>query len=82
MRSVFWATFFNSGLIMIIATFDFRKNEKFLYDFFSGLYVDVNSYWFRDVGFTVVSAMIINMFYPIIEFFLFWALRHLYRMKD
>ena len=67
--------------MMIFATFDYRK-ENFLFNVFSGVYVDINSFWFRDVGFTIVSAMIINMLYPILEFFGFWALRHLYRMFD
>ena len=44
-QSVFYVTFFNSGLLMLIASADIRSGG-FATLIFSGVYTDVNSYWF------------------------------------
>jgi len=49
---------------------------------FSGIYTDFNPFWFSDVGYTVQYNMIYNIFWPIMEFFMYYGLRHLWRMKD
>jgi len=48
----------------------------------NGTYNDFNSYWFGDIGETIFAAMIFNIFWPFIEFSLFWAIRTVYRMLD
>ena len=50
--------------------------------FFAGIYTDINAYWFNDVGSMIVSTMIFNAYYPVIEFFGYWALRMVFRCLD
>jgi len=79
---VFYATFFNSGLLMLLASLD-HKHDKFNdSDVNKGIYTDYNAYWFIDIGGTVASAMVTNMLYPAIEFVMYWCIRHLYRALD
>lgn len=43
---------------------------------------DFNTSWFRLVGNIIVSAMVFNLYYPLLEAFGYWALRLLYRCMD
>ena len=36
---------------------------------------DFNSKWFSDIGVTLTGAMLFNVYWPIIEFFVFGAMR-------
>jgi hypothetical protein len=49
---------------------------------FHGAYSDFNSAWFMDIGSTLVGAMMFNVYYPVIEFFMWWGLRVLFRVLD
>ena len=71
------------GFVYIFAPWDSRETEiHFIEDFFGGIYTDINAFWFNDVGVMICSTMIFNMYYPVIEFFGYWALRWLYRAID
>lgn len=43
---------------------------------------DFNEQWFKIIGNALVSTMIINAFFPLIEFGIFWALRWFARYRD
>jgi hypothetical protein len=43
---------------------------------------DFNSSWFSDIGVTLTGAMLFNVYWPIIEFFVFGGLRQAYRCLD
>jgi hypothetical protein len=43
---------------------------------------DFNTGWFRSVGDVIVAAMVFNVYYPIIELLMYWALRVLFRCID
>lgn len=43
---------------------------------------DFNSDWFRTTGNLMISTMLFNAYYPILEFIGFWALRILSRLTD
>jgi hypothetical protein len=43
---------------------------------------DFNSKWFSDIGVTLTGAMLFNVYWPIIEFFVFGAMRQAYRCLD
>ena len=86
MLSVFWMQFFNSGLLFVFAPWDSRGawGLKIPYwdKVFDGVYPDYNANWFSDVGVTVCAALFSNMFWPLIEFWAFFAMRTLFRMAD
>ena len=83
MLSVFFITFLNYGVIYLFASWDNRNAHfKFVDNLFEGLYPDFNALWFNDVGVLVVQIMIANMYWPPLEFIMFWGLRMLYRMID
>jgi hypothetical protein len=43
---------------------------------------DFNEQWFKIIGNALVSTMIINAFFPLIEFAIFWAMRWFARYRD
>jgi hypothetical protein len=78
--SVFWATFFQTGLICILAfiSIDFQSS------FFSpgGIYNDFNAYYFLDAGKFMVSTFVSQMMFPVVEFFLRYSIRTVKRAYD
>ena len=53
MNSVFVATFFQTGLVCMVAFWDLRWdwiNSSFFKKFFGGIYPDFNADWFNDAG--------------------------------
>jgi hypothetical protein len=53
-------------------------NDKWFY----GKFTDFNDEWFRTKGSLIVSTMLFNAIYPLIEFTIFYALRLIFRLKD
>lgn len=82
MTAVFWITFINYGVIYLICSWDNRHATGVWNDIFSGLYPDFNALWFNDVGVLIVQIMISNMYWPPLEFVMFWGIRYLFRMVD
>ena len=84
MTAVFWITFINYGIIYLLASWDNRsvKDDTLWGDLFSGLYPDFNALWFNDVGALVVAIMVSNMYWPPLEFVMFWGIRLFFRMID
>ena len=73
----------NYSLVYLFAPWDSRDSNIPLFrKLFGGIYTDYNAIWFNDVGTLICSSMLFNMFYPLIEFFLFWPLRLLARAWD
>lgn len=84
MISVFYITFLNYGVIYLAASWDNRNalTGGFFDDVFDGLYPDFNALWFNDVGVLIVAIMVSNMYWPPLEFAMFYGLRLLFRMID
>lgn len=84
MISVFYITFLNYGVIYLAASWDNRNalSGTFVDTLFDGLYPDFNALWFNDVGVLIVAIMVSNMYWPPLEFAMFYGLRLLYRMID
>ena len=83
MLAVFWITFINYGVIYLLASWDLRSDSDGWWShMFDGLYPDFNALWFNDVGVLVTAIMVSNMYWPPLEFFMFWGIRLLYRMWD
>ena len=74
MISVFWIYFLNYGIVYLFASWDSRHwILNFINKLFEGLYPDFTALWFNDVGRLLVAIMISNMYWPPLEFFLYWG---------
>ena len=83
MLSIFSMNLFNYGFVYLFAPWDSREsNIPIIQRFFGGIYPDLNAFWFNDVGVLIAGTMVSNMFYPAIEFFMYWSLRYLARALD
>ena len=80
-KSVFYVTFFNSALVLVIGSIKIN-GAGFFSIFLNGVYSDINSYWFIQFCGTLFTTMLLNMIYPPVEFVVFWLMRHAYRMMD
>lgn len=47
-----------------------------------GSYSDFNGAFFKTIGNTLISSMIFNAYYPLLEFIGFWAMRLVFRFYD
>ena len=47
-----------------------------------GQFSDFNASWFLLTGNTIVFTMMFNLFYPWIEFAMYYVMRLFYRLKD
>jgi hypothetical protein len=47
----------------------------------SGAYSDFTFQWYEDVGRIIVQTMVINVVFPVIEFFIFYGMRAFFRLK-
>ena len=79
---VFIVQFFNTALLLLMASANMTEQGKVLGFFFTGSLSDFNSQWFNDIGYSMAYAMIFNVAWPIMEFFTYWGLRILYRAMD
>lgn len=43
---------------------------------------DFNTQWFSDIGMTLVGAMLFNVYWPVVEFFVFFGMRSTFRFLD
>ena len=82
MYSVLIVSFFNYGILYIIAPWSFAEQGAKDGDFFSGIYTDFSSQWFLDIGTLIATTHILNIVAPLLEYLLFWFFRHLRRMYD
>lgn len=80
MKYVFILQFLNTGPLFLIVNMDLSEYTSIMP--FNGLHPDFTISWYKDVGKTIVSTMIFNMFWPIIEFFINYLIRLAFRMKD
>lgn len=83
MKSIFSVQFFNSGILVTLASFNFQdSNIPLLGRFFNGQYSEFNAAWTVDVGHIIYSTMLTNSIFPIIDWFMYWSIRVLKRMWD
>jgi hypothetical protein len=81
--TVFYSSFFYTGLQSFFATLSFREmSDMGMETDGSGIYTDFNSYWFVDIGYIMVYNMAFNVFWPLMEFAMYYTIRHIYRMCD
>ena len=82
-NGVFIVQFFNTALLLLMVNANLEE-QGFPLNLLSaerGL-SDFNSNWFSDIGVTLTGAMLFNVYWPIIEFFVFGGMRKAYRLLD
>ena len=83
MLSVFFITYINYGLIQLFASIDMRHAKiPFITTIFNGLYPDFNALWYNDIGVLIYAIMFSNMYWPVLEYFLFVGIRWFNRCWD
>lgn len=82
MISILIVSFFNTGLVYLIASSDFSELSGDDSGFFRGVYTDITAQWYLDIGTLIAETTAINIVAPLIEFFFFWCIRHLKRVID
>jgi hypothetical protein len=82
MHSVLVVSFFNAGILYIIAPWSFAESGAKDGSFFSGLYTDFTSEWFLEIGNLIAETAAIGIFFPVIESVVFYGLRLLKRCID
>lgn len=82
-NGVFIVQFFNTALLLLMVNanlseqgsiFSLISRERGMPDF--------NSQWFNDIGTTLVGAMLFNVYWPVVEFFVFFGMRSTFRCLD
>lgn len=77
----FIVQFFNTAILLLLTNANLSE-QPLTFGLNGGAYADFNSMWFRSVGNTLISTMIFNAIFPVIEFIGFWGLRFLFRILD
>lgn len=81
-KSILVVTFFNYGVLYLIAPWNFSEQGMQDGDFFSGIYTDFTPQWYLDIGTLVAGTAVINMVSPIASFLASATLRFLKRVFD
>lgn len=82
-NGVFIVQFFNTALLLLVVNANLAE-QGFPLNIMStsrGL-SDFSHLWFSDIGVTLTGAMLFNVYYPIVEFFMFGAMRKAFRFMD
>lgn len=82
-NGVFVVQFFNTALLLLVVNANLVE-QGFPLSMLSssrGL-SDFSHLWFSDIGVTLTGAMLFNVYWPIVEFFTFGAMRQGFRLMD
>lgn len=83
LKGVFYTQFFNSGILIAVASFNSSEwNLPLINKFFNGYYSEIDEFWIDDIGHIIYSTMVTNIYFPVIEWSMYWAIRKCYRMYD
>ena len=80
--SIFVSQFFNTGLLLMLVNANLTKQGFLLGQIFQGNDSDFSSKWFITVGDTLVSSLVLNIYFPAIEAFIWFLIRTLRRVID
>lgn len=79
---VFVTQYFNTGILLLICNANLAEQGTLLGAIFSGSLPDFNSTWYDEIGYSMCYALLYNVFWPIIEFFVYYGMREAFRMLD
>ena len=77
----FGVQFFNSGMLLLLINANLSE-QPFGFGLISGSMADFSYPWWRSVGNVTIGAMFFNLYYPLVEAALYWALRAQGRCRD
>lgn len=78
----FLCQFFNTAFVMLLVNADLTEQPMPTYGFNSGSNGDFNASFFRTIGDTLISTMVLNAVYPCIDFMMYWGMRVGFRILD
>jgi hypothetical protein len=83
MTSIFIAQFFNTAILLLLVNANFKYSILYWVPLFDkGLYPDLTQDWYNDIGSSLVTTMLTASVFPIIEFFISFGMRSLFRLID
>ncbi len=81
--SVFFGAFCNTAILLLLVNANFGQIAIPIFEeIFKGKYPDFTPQWYNDIGDVLVGVMIFNIYWPLIEFIFFYAMRVLFRQWD
>lgn len=81
MLSVFWATFINTGIILLMTNAELKYSVLSMFPLHNQ-YPDLNENWYEEIGPQLVKTMTIMAIYPYLEMVIFGGLATLYKILD
>jgi len=83
MLSIFWATFINTGIILLFTNAEL-KDTPYPFALFPihNQYPDLNENWYEEIGPQLTKTMFIMAIYPYLEMVIFGGLWNLYKVLD
>lgn len=82
-NGVFVVQFFNTALLLLVVNANLVEQGFPLSALSSGRGLsDFSHLWFSDIGVTLTGAMLFNCYFPIIDFFMWGAIRRTFRFMD
>jgi len=83
MLSIFWATFINTGVILLMSNAELAYSPYPLGLFpIHNQYPDFNENWYEEIGPQLTKTMFIMAIYPYLEMLIFGGLWNLYKILD
>ena len=77
----FLCQFFSTAFILLLVNADL-KEQPFSFGIVYGNKGDFNSAFFKQAGDVLISTMIFNSLYPLIDFLINWAIKFVSRLLD
>ena len=77
----FYVQFFNSALLLLFINADMSE-QPFAFGLKGGSLSDFGYGWYRGPGNVIVGAMFFNLYYPLLEAAIYWAIRAQGRCRD
>ena len=82
MTNVFWALYFNSGIVLLLASANFEHSYFAKYVPWSGQYTDLTQGWYLDMAPTIMMTYIIIAFMPYFDMILNYLTAYIMRSID
>lgn len=81
-NGVFIVQFFNTAFLLLSVNANLVEQGSFFGGLFARKIPDFNTLWFRDIGNTLIGAMMFNVYWPAFEFCAFYGMRTTFRLLD
>ncbi len=79
---VFIVQFFNTAILLLLANANLAEQGAVMGFLFNGKLADFNATWFNDIGYSMIYAMMFNIFWPMMEFCAYFGIRLAFRVLD